>query len=215
MINRKQTKYGHLAVAALSAVTLAFAQSPASAASAEEAGERPQAVVETSVDWKIKLAEDPKLCLNLNGGWATDGTAVQVADWYCTHSNDNTAQQFTYTAEGRLKVKDKCVSAIKRSGAWDTKLVILASCGAASVPLRSGGLVAIFPVTQNWLRGPLGTLQLTGTNYCLYAPEAKTDTNTGLITCGDLNAKFKQRWIFASYYQGDLGCPSPSTKNVL
>jgi predicted alpha-1,2-mannosidase len=113
------------------------------------------------------------LCVDDNGGAATDGSKIQV--WTC---NGSAAQQWTVETNGTLQVAGGCMD-VTSSGTANGTLVQWYTCNGTGA--------------QQWSQGANGSLINPQSGKCLDDPNSSTTTGTQLqiYTCNATNA---QNW---------------------
>jgi hypothetical protein len=110
------------------------------------------------------------LCLDVRGGTATDGTAVQL--YGCNHS---AAQTVAYQSDNTVRVLGKCLTA---GGTGNNAPITVATCTGAS--------------TQSWSHRSNGALVNAGR--CLDVPNANTTPGAVQLQLYDCNASGAQVW---------------------
>jgi hypothetical protein len=117
------------------------------------------------------------LCVNVSGGAATNGAAVQIA----TCSSTSTAQKWTVAGDGTLRALGKCLH-VTGSGTANKTLVELWTC-------NTGGAAG-----EQWTyNASTGALLNPNSGKCLDDPSSSTTSGTQLqiYTCNGTNA---QHW---------------------
>jgi hypothetical protein len=115
-------------------------------------------------------------CLDVPGGAAVDGAALQIYD--CTGA---VGQQWTASASGELRTLGSMCLDDPSGGASDTPVIISTCHGGAN---------------QQWGPQADGTVRNVATGLCLDVSEAATDNETPVIVY-DCHAGDNQRWSTA------------------
>ncbi|MBM9509258.1 ricin-type beta-trefoil lectin domain protein [Actinacidiphila acididurans] len=130
-------------------------------------------------------------CLDVRGGTAADGTALQL--WGCNHTG---AQQFALQADNTLRVLGTCVTA---GGTADRTPVALGSCTTGSA-------------AQTWTHRSDGSLLNPASGRCLDVPDGTTTPGAVQLQIYDCNGTAAQAWKLPP---GPLGGPGGLCADVV
>ncbi|GAB2687529.1 GH92 family glycosyl hydrolase [Kitasatospora kifunensis] len=115
-------------------------------------------------------------CLDVDGGKADDGTAIQL--WGCNGGN---GQRWTLASDGTVRALGRCLDA-KDSGTADGTAIQLWDCNGTGA--------------QQWWARPDGSLYSPPAGRCLDVPHSRTDDGTRL-QLWDCNGTAAQHWTMS------------------